>query len=92
MVLIDVAVIKLPVALSPFQGDSHPQGHSISPALRQLRRNGPGLSCSYCRRKPVAAARGQRPHANGPGKGVLWQDLGICASGYGRKRRYALGG
>jgi len=40
----------------------------------------------------VAAARGQRPHANGRGKGVLWQDLGTCASGYGRKRRYALGG
>ena len=36
VVLTDVAVIKLPVALSRFQGDSNPQGHSISPALASL--------------------------------------------------------
>lgn len=68
------------------------EGHAFPHGAGQLRQGGPAYLARIVAMKPVAAARGQRPHANGPGKGVLWQDLGTCASGYGRKRRYALGG
>ena len=40
-VLVVGAVIKLLAALNPFQGDSHPQDHSIPLALCHPRRVGP---------------------------------------------------